>query len=128
MTTTGFSGAVRTGAAIVVLAAAAALGLVVGNAIADGQGAHGPAADALPGAAITTQSRTATAAFSLDAVRALAAIRDESSAGDAGEYADYGLRHAAPAQAGGANHELRKRAPKSSTENGTPQQLAPAPR
>jgi hypothetical protein len=86
------SAVARTGAVALVIAVAAALGLFVGDALRDG-GASG-AAVSVP--------RTASASFSLDAISAIAAIRDSSSstAAAAEDYPDYPLRHpAAPQQA-----------------------------
>lgn len=86
------SAVARTGAVALVIAIAAALGLFVGDALRDGT------IDA--GAAVPV-SRTADASFSLDAIAALAAIRDTSAAAASAEdYPDYALRHpAAPQQA-----------------------------
>ena len=49
------------------------------------------------GGAAAPASRTARAAFSLDALEALRATRGDAAATE--DYADYGLRHAAPAPA-----------------------------
>jgi hypothetical protein len=85
------SAVARTGAVALVIAVAAALGLFVGDALRDG-GASGAA---------VSVSRTASASFSLDAISAIAAIRDSSASTAAAEdYPDYPLRHpAAPQQA-----------------------------
>lgn len=84
----------RTGAVALVIAVAAALGLFVGDALRDRDGSTLGAAAPI--------SRTADASFSLDAIAALAAIRDTgaSAAAAAEDYPDYSLRHpAAPQQA-----------------------------
>jgi hypothetical protein len=80
----------RTSAVVLVIIVAATLGLFVGDALRD-RGA---------GAAVPI-SRTADASFSLEAIAALAAIRDTGPAAAVAEdYADYPLRHpAAPRQA-----------------------------
>lgn len=84
------SAVARTGAVALVIAVAAALGLFVGEALRDGTAAG----------AVVPVSRTADASFSLDAISALAAIRDTSaSAAVAEDYPDYPLRHPAEAPA-----------------------------
>ena len=94
----------RTGAVALVIAVAAALGLFVGDALRDRDGSTlnaGYPAGWAGGAAVPV-SRTADASFSLDAIAALAAIRDTgaSAAAAAEDYPDYSLRHpAAPQQA-----------------------------
>jgi hypothetical protein len=97
------SAVVRTGAVALVIAVAAALGLFVGDALRDRDGSTlnaGYPAGWAGGAAVPV-SRTADVSFSLDAISAIAAIRDtEASAAAAEDYADYALRHpAAPQQA-----------------------------
>lgn len=84
----------RTSAVVLVIIVAAVLGLFVGDALRDG----GSALDA--GAATTPVSRTADASFSLDAISAIAAIRDTSAstAAAAEDYPDYPLRHPAAPQ------------------------------
>jgi hypothetical protein len=96
------SAVARTGALVLVIAVAAALGLVVGDAIRDRDGSTlnaGYPAGWAGGAAVPV-SRTADASFSLDAISAVAAIRDTSaSTAAAGEdYLDYPLRHPAAPQ------------------------------
>ena len=97
------SAVARTGAVALVIAVAAALGLFVGDALRDRDGSTlnaGYPAGWAGGAAVPV-SRTADAAFSLDAISAIAAIRDTgASAAAAEDYPDYPLRHpAAPKQA-----------------------------
>ena len=97
----GTVGAVaRTGAVALVIVVAAALGLFVGDALRDRDGSTLNAGYAAGGAAVPV-SRTADASFSLDAIAALAAIRDANApAAAAQDYPDYSLRHpAAPRQA-----------------------------
>jgi hypothetical protein len=89
----------RTGVLALVIALAAALGLVVGDAIRDRDGSTlnaGYPAGWAGGAAVPV-SRTASASFSLDAISAVAAIRDTSAstAVAAEDYPDYPLRHLA---------------------------------
>jgi len=86
------SAVARTGAVALVIAVAAALGLFVGDALRDGS-------TLTAGGAAVPVSRTADASFSLEAISALAAIRDSAPAGAAEDYPDYQLRHpAAPQQ------------------------------
>lgn len=83
------SAVARTGAVALVIALAAALGLFVGDALRD-EGASGAAVPV---------SRTADTSFSLEAISALAAIRDTgASATAADDYPDYAVRHPAAAQ------------------------------
>ncbi|HSK93468.1 MAG TPA: hypothetical protein VLA76_05355 [Candidatus Angelobacter sp.] len=92
-----FSTVARTGAVALVIAAAAALGLFVGDAISDPERStlHGYPAGWAGGAAVPV-SRTADKSFSLDAIAAVAATRDmRVSAPAAEEYLDYPLRHRA---------------------------------
>lgn len=84
MNGTAFGTAARTVAIGATLVIAAALGLVVGNAL------NGVSAGAGP------LSRTASAAFSIDALEALRATRGDAAPVE--DYADYGLRHAAPVE------------------------------
>ncbi len=94
----------RTSAVVIVIIVAAALGLLVGDALRDRDASTlnaGYPAGWSGGAAVPV-SRTADASFSLDAISAIAAIRDSSaaSAAAAEDYPDYPLRHpAAPKQA-----------------------------
>lgn len=98
------SAVARTGAVALVIAVAAALGIFVGDALRDREGSTlnaGYPAGWAGGAAVPI-SRTADVSFSLDAVSALAAIRNAgaSTAEAAEDYPDYPLRHpAAPRQA-----------------------------
>jgi len=97
------SAVARTGTVALVIAVAAALGIFVGDALRDRDGATlnaGYPAGWAGGAAVPI-SRTADVSFSLDAVSALAAIRDTgASTAAAADYPDYPLRHpAAPKQA-----------------------------
>jgi hypothetical protein len=96
------SAVARTGAVALVIAVAAALGLFVGDALRDRDGSTlnaGYPAGWAGGAAVPV-SRTADASFSLDAISALAAIRDTSAAPAAAEdYPDYALRRQAAPQA-----------------------------
>jgi len=96
------SAVARTGALVLVIAVAAALGLVVGDAIRDRDGSTlnaGYPAGWAGGAAVPV-SRTANVSFSLDAISAVAAIRDTATSVAAEDYPDYPLRHpAAPRQA-----------------------------
>jgi hypothetical protein len=84
----------RTSAIVLVITVAAVLGLFVGDALRDGSGSTLDA-----GAAV---SRTADVSFSLDAISAIAAIRDTgaSAAGATEDYPDYALRHPAAPQSG----------------------------
>lgn len=95
----------RTSAVVIVIIVAAALGLLVGDALRDRDASTlnaGYPAGWSGGAAVPV-SRTADASFSLDAISAIAAIRDSSAATAAAaaeDYPDYPLRHpAAPKQA-----------------------------
>ena len=98
------SAVARTGAVALVIVVAAALGLVVGDALRDRDASTlnaGYPAGWAGGAALPI-SRTADASLSLDAIAALAAIRDTGSAASAPTeaYPDYPLRHpVAPQQA-----------------------------
>jgi len=109
------SAVARTGAVALVIAIAAALGLFVGDALRDG-GASGAAVPV---------SRTADASFSLDAVSALAAIRDTSASTPAAEdYPDYALRHLTAAAEDYPDYALRhpasaQTAPKTSPSGAT---------
>ena len=98
------SAVARTGAVALVIAVAAALGIFVGDALRDRDGSTlnaGYAAGWAGGAAVPV-SRTADVSFSLDAVSALAAIRDSGTSAATGaaaeEYPDYPLRHPAAPQ------------------------------
>lgn len=84
----------RTSAVVIVIIVAAVLGLFVGDALRDGGGSTLDAGAAVP------VSRTADASFSLDAISAIAAIRDTgaSTAAAAEDYPDYALRHPAAPQ------------------------------
>lgn len=98
------SAVARTGAVALVIAVAAALGIFVGDALRDRDGSSlnaGYPAGWAGGAAVPV-SRTADASFSLDAIAALAAIRDTSAttSGEAEAYPDYALRHPASTPAG----------------------------
>jgi hypothetical protein len=88
----------RTSAVVLVIIVAAALGLTVGDALRDRDGSTlnaGYAAGWAGGAAVPV-SRTAAASFSLDAISAVAAIRDSGASEEAAEdYLDYAIRHAA---------------------------------
>jgi len=91
----------RTGAVVLVIIVAAALGLIVGDALRDRDGstlnAGYPAGWA--GGAAAPVSRTADASFSLNAISAVAAIRDAgASAAAAEDYPDFPLRHPAAPQ------------------------------
>ena len=111
------SAVARAGAVALVLAVAAALGIFVGDALRDRDGstlnAGYPAGWA--GGAAMPVSRTADVSFSLDAVSALAAIRDSDASASTGagaeDYPDYPLRHpaaprhAAPTSPSGATLE-----------------------
>jgi len=93
----------RTGAAVFAIIVAAALGLFVGDAMRDRDGSTlsaGYPAGWAGGAAVPV-SRTADASLSLDAISALAAIRDDGAAPASGtqEYRDYALRHPVAPQA-----------------------------
>jgi hypothetical protein len=83
----------RTTVIVIAIIVAATLGLFVGDALRD----RGESPLSAGGAI----SRTADASFSLEAIAALAAIRDTGPAAAVAEdYADYPLRHpAAPRQA-----------------------------
>lgn len=88
------SAVARTGAAALVIAVAAALGIIAGDALRDRDGSSLDAGAAAP------VSRTADATFSLEAIAALAAIRDADAPADAAEdYPDYSLRHPAAPRA-----------------------------
>lgn len=94
-----FTGAARAGVVALVLIIAATLGLVAGSVIRD----DGPQLNAgypagWAGGAAVPVSRTAATSFSLDAVLALAAIRDTGAAAASADYPDYGLRHSNAAQ------------------------------
>lgn len=103
------SAVARTGAVALVIAVAAALGLFAGDALRDRDGSTLNAGWA--GGAAVPVSRTADASLSLDAIAAIAAIRDTSaSAATAEDYPDYSLRHpaapkAAPKSPSGATLE-----------------------
>ena len=91
----------RTSAVVLVIIVAAALGIFAGEALRDREGSTlsaGYPAGWAGGAAVPV-ARTADTSFSLDAISAVAAIRDESSATSTTaveDYPDYALRHAAP--------------------------------
>ena len=96
------SAVARTGVVALVIAVAAALGIFVGDALRDRDGATlnaGYPAGWAGGAAVPV-SRTADASFSLEAISAIASIRDTGAAtAAAADYPDYALRHAAAPQA-----------------------------
>ena len=92
MTATPFTIAARVVALAVVLALAAALGVIVGNAIQGRADTNLGYPAGWQGGAGVPRSITAQAAFSLDAVAAIQAARGDATAPD---YADYGIRHLA---------------------------------
>lgn len=91
----------RTSAVVLVIIAAAALGIFAGDALRDREGSTlsaGYPAGWAGGAAVPV-ARTADTSFSLEAIAAIAGIRDASSAASSAaveDYPDYALRHAAP--------------------------------
>ena len=97
MNSTAMGTAARAVGLALILALAAAFGLVVGNAINGRTADGGPNISGYvpgnPGGTVVN-SRTATAAFSLDAMAALQATRGDAAA--AQDYVDYGVRHAEP--------------------------------
>ena len=103
MNASTFASAARAVGLALILAIAAAFGLAVGNAL---NGRTNPDAGVniggmVPGNAGGTQiSRTATAAFSTDALAAVQAARGDKAAA-AEDYVDYAQRHAAAEPAAG---------------------------
>jgi hypothetical protein len=106
----------RSAAVAIVLILAAVLGLVVGNAL-DSRSGGVPA------------SRTATAAFSLDAIAALQAIRDDPAVAGLDDYLDYGLRHAPTASSDDyPDYGLRHRNAEPEAADTTESVTTPTPR
>jgi hypothetical protein len=86
----------RTTAIVIVIVAAAALGLFTGDALRDRDDSPLSA-----GNAAGPVARTADVSFSLEAISAVAAIRDTTAstgAAEAEDYPDYALRHGTAAQ------------------------------
>lgn len=90
MNATGFVTAARTVGLALILLAAAATGLVVGNAIQGRSDTNAGYPLGWQGGAAAPMARTADSAFSLDAISAVQAARGDARAAG---YADYGIRH-----------------------------------
>jgi hypothetical protein len=116
MNATAFGTAARAAALAIVLALAAASGIIVGNALnARGNSDAGPNISAFvpgnPGG--TVISRTAATSFSLDAIEAVQAARGDAAAAADDDYVDYGLRHApAESEADAVQDTLAKPTPR----------------
>jgi hypothetical protein len=109
MNATAFVTAARAvGLALVILAAAAS-GLVVGNALQGLAGTNAGYPPGWQGGAAAPMARTADAVFSIDAISAVRAARGDARVAG---YADYGIRHLVVAE--------KNDAPAQSLTNPTP--------
>lgn len=78
----------------IVIALAATVGLMVGNALQGRTTTNAGYPDGWQGGAAIPLSRTADTSFSLDAIRDVQAARGDAAAAASPDYVDYAQRHA----------------------------------
>ena len=82
----------------IVIALAATVGLMVGNALQGRTTTNAGYPEGWQGGAAIPLSRTADASFSLDAIADVQAARGDAAAAAKPDYVDYALRHAQAAE------------------------------